>query len=403
MRITWSVPVFSQGLGSGRGDLVRARALIRALRAAGHDVRVVEARERPGAEVEQTVYREVVGRLLPGRARLALRDAAWWWRSRGHGRRVADAARDQGADVLVETQVHGVVSGIRAARAADLPLVLDDTSPPTEADQLGAGVPGLAGTIFRRQCAAVELLVAPTRGIRDRIAATLDGSPPVEVIPNGVDQEAHDGASRRAGRRALGIGDEVLIAFVGSFQPWHRVPHLVRAFAALDTAAPARLLLVGDGPDREPALSEARERGIEDLVLAPGAVPPDRIPDLLAASDVGALAGTNDYGHPMKLLEYAAAGLPLVAPDLPPVRDVAEGVFPGVLVPPGDVLSLARAMGRLVEDPEMRLTLGGQARTRVARSAGWGPRARTLAEALERVTAASGGERGRPTRRPAAR
>lgn len=387
MKITWSIPVFGQGLDSGRGDLVRARALVDALRSRGHEVRVVEARNRPGRQVDDALYRKLLAGRLPDRVRLALRDVAWWWRSRGHGRRVAETAEDQGTDVLVETQAHGVVSGAVAARLTGLPLVLDDVSPPTEVERLGAGLPALGRAAFRKQRDAATLLVAPSMRIR-RLLEAAPASPPVRVIPNGVDLEGHRTVAPDGGRGSRGPEATVVIGFVGSFQPWHDATLLVRAFAALPESPPARLLLVGDGPGRAPALATARELEVESRIVAPGAVPPERIPALLAACDIGVLPGTNGYGHPMKLLEYAAAGLPLVAPDVPPVRELVtvDGVS-GLLFPAGDAPALTHALGRLMDDPELRRRLAAHARRHLASESGWPGRGHRLERILERVVA----------------
>lgn len=381
MRVTWSVPVFSQGLDAGRGDLVRARALIDALRSRGWEVRVVEARDRPGREIEESIHRRLAGRVLPGHVRLALRDVARWWRSRGHGRRVARVAREQGADVLVETQVHGVVSGWLASRETGLPLVLDDVSPPAEAARLGAGLPLLTRASFDRQRETARLLVAPSTRVLELVNGVDPTSTSLVVIPNGVDLAAHRRADRASGRRFLGVEErEIVIAFAGSFQPWHATGLLVRATAALETVAFVRLLLLGDGPGRRPALEEARELGIEDRIDAPGSVPPGRVPELLAGCDVAVLPGTNDYGHPMKLLEYAAAGLPTVAPDVPSVREMVEDGLPAVLFPEGNAAGLTGALERLMASPGLRCCLGGHARRRVAREMDWD----ALGERLER-------------------
>lgn len=403
MRITWSVPVFSQALDSGRGDLVRAAAMIEALRSGGHDVRVVEASRRPGRELDESLYRGMARRRLPDGIRLTLRDVAWWWRSREHGRRVAEVARRQGADLLVETQVHGVVSGSVAARATGLPLVLDDVSPVGEIERLGAGLPALSRAAFERQRAAAALLVVPTTHIADRLE-TGRTPPHVTVIPNGVDLEAHRRVDRDAARRALGLREEVLIGFVGSFQPWHDVPLLVRSFAGARTRAVARLLLVGDGPGREPALAEARSLGLDGRVIAPGSMTPDRVPELLGACDVGVLAGTNEYGQPMKLLEYGAAGLASVAPDLLPVRDVIENGVSGLLFAPGDHASLTRALEELIDAPDRCHRLGAEARSRIAAGDTWTDRARRLVGAVHRAVAAGGpAAPSRPAPRAAAR
>lgn len=398
MKITWSVPVFSEGLGSGRGDLVRALSLIEALRIDGHRVCVVEARNRVGAGVEESLYRSAVTRLLPERGRLVLRDAAWWWRSRDHGARVARAAREQGAEVLVETQVHGVVSGPVATRATGLPLVLDDVSPPGEVRRLGAGLPWLSRRVFRRQREAASLLVAPSGRIRKLMVDGASPPPDVAVIPNGVDLASHRRADREGERRRLGLDDELVVGFVGSFQPWHQASVLVRAFADLEASPPPRLLLVGDGPGRKPALTLARTVGVRERIQAPGRVSPGRVPAVLAACDVGVLPGTNAYGHPMKILEYAAAGLPIVAPDVPPVREMVGDGSSAVLFEPGDAAALGRALTRLAEEPALRRRLGEAARARIARGSTWRDQGKRLARALGRVAAEDG--RSRTARPP---
>lgn len=389
MRIIWSLPVFGESLGSGRGDVVRAGALIRELRAAGHRVDVVEAAHRPGGAAEAAAYRGVVRRYTPDRVALTLRDLAWWWRSRGHGRRVARRAREEGAELLVETQVHGTVSGARAARITGLPLVLDDVSPPSEPEELGTGLAWLAQRALERQLAAAALLVSPSGAIRARLLDAGAEEQRLEVVPNGVDLRAYRDATDAPDRQEPeGGGDDqtLVVAFVGSFQRWHRVELLVRAFAELRAVCPCRLLLVGDGPRREAVLAEARRLGVHRRVVAPGSVPPTEVPGLLASCHLGVLPGTNDYGHPMKLLEYAAAGLPAVAPDLATVRGTVVPDETAILFPPGDLPGLLDALSRLASNAELRRRMGVAARERV-QDAGWSARAAMFLEALERVSA----------------
>jgi glycosyltransferase involved in cell wall biosynthesis len=146
-----------------------------------------------------------------------------------------------------------------------------------------------------------------------------------------------------------------------------------------------QLLLVGDGPGLQPALDHARRLGVAEHVLALGSRPPAQIPHALAACDIGVLPGSNDYGQPMKLLEYAAAGLAMVGPDLPPVRALIDDERTGLLFAPGNTDMLRRALGRLLSDATLRNRLASAARCRVAASAAWTERARELISASAHI------------------
>jgi glycosyltransferase involved in cell wall biosynthesis len=376
VRITWSLPVGGERLHGSRGDLVRAARLIDALRRDGHEVHVVERMDRAGAETVVRTYRSWVRRALPTGPALALRDAVRWADARHHGRRVAAAARAQSADVIVETQVHAGGSGALAARVSGVPLILDDCSPLSEAVAMGLGLRGLAGRLFRQQVAAARWATVSSHALRERMIQEGLPSAKLRVIPNGVDAAAYATADRDAERRQLRLEGRCVVGFVGSFQPWHRVELLVQAVALLAHER-AHLLLVGDGPGRAEALAAVHRLGLGSRTTAPGAVPPSRVPGLVAACDVGVLPGSNDYGHPMKLLEYAAAGLPAVAPDLAPVREVVRAGVTGLLFLPGDVQALSRALMSLLADEPLRRRLGASAR-QLAADATWAERARVL-------------------------
>jgi len=387
MRITWSLPVRGERLDSFRGDLVRARRLVEALRADGHEVQVVEDVARPGSDLAVRAYRQVIRRVLPRRVALVLRDLGRWVHGRNHGRRVAAAVRDQGGDVIVETQVHLAASGAFAARSSGRPLVLDDCSPSSEEVVLGGGLPTLTRRLFRAQVACAERVVVSSRTLAARMLAEDVPAAKLCVVPNGVEVGAFEGVDGRALRAQLGLGARCVLGFVGSFQPWHNVELLMRALARL--ADPSfHVLLVGDGPAREATLEAARRLGVADRVTAVGAVDPGRVAELIAAFDVGVLPGTNDYGQPMKLLEYAAAGRACVAPDMQPVREVLEDGVTGLLFPPGDCPALAAALERLARDEPLRRRLGERARRCIPPDASWRERARTLLAGLRPSVAA---------------
>jgi glycosyltransferase involved in cell wall biosynthesis len=312
-----------------------------------------------------------------------LRDLGRAAHARAHARRVATAARAHEADLIIETQVHLSDSGVRAARASGVPLLLDDCSPAGEEQTLGAGLPRLARRMFARQATGAAILTVSSPMLRDRLVT--EGIPweKISVIANGVDPAGHGVVDRDRARRDLGVPDRLTLGFAGSFQPWHRVDLLLDAMAALPVVP--QLLLVGDGPGFQPALAHARRLGVAEHVIALGSRPPAQIPLVLAACDIGVLPGTNDYGQPMKLLEYAAAGLATVAPDLPPVRALIDDGSTGLLFAPGDVDMLRRAVRHLLEDGALRNRLASAARRRVAANAGWTERGRDLIAASAHI------------------
>jgi glycosyltransferase involved in cell wall biosynthesis len=91
----------------------------------------------------------------------------------------------------------------------------------------------------------------------------------------------------------------------------------------------------------------------------------DDVPALLAVSDLFVLPSYYREGVPRVLLEAGAAGLPLIAADVPGSRDVVREGWNGLLVPPRDDVALAAAMVKLLDDPAMRAEMGARARARV--------------------------------------
>lgn len=380
MKIVWSLPVRGERLTSSRGDLVRARSLIDGLRAEGHEVIVVEDAGRVDTQAAVFAYRTVLRSLLPRRIGLILRDIGRAVHGVLHGLRVAGTARRTRADLIIETQVAYAISGALAAWLAGISLVLDDCSPGAEESAFGAGLPRLARAILLVQARCARSVIAVSPALAEML--TREGIPREKLVcvPNGVNVKSFEMADGSSWRAAHRLQEGCVLGFVGSFQPWHRVELLIEAVALLAAGSRIHVMLGGDGPGLESVLSTAASRGVSS-VISVGPVPADAIPSLLAACDVGVLPHSNPYGDPMKLREYAAAGLPSVAPDLDPVRQVIEHNVTGLLFPLGDAESLAAALARLIADPALRRRLGEEARRRSVAGSSWIDRSRALVAA----------------------
>jgi glycosyltransferase involved in cell wall biosynthesis len=306
-------------------------------------------------------------RRVPTPVKTALKDARQW--RRAHRFAVDPAGPWQGRDLAFVWQRHELfhLAGLRLARALDVPSVLFVPSTLVwEAEQWGVGRPGWSGWLERHGEApalrGADLVACGS----DRVAQEANrlGVPAgrILVTPTGVDLDLfRGGQDSGALRRRLGIEDRLVVGWVGSFRRFHALDVAVEAASHLNGVA---LLLVGDGPERAAVEALARERGVQ--LVTTGTVPHAELPAYLGAMDVGLVLASRDqtfHYSPLKLAEYLAAGLPVVAPQVSQIADrLADGVE-AMLVPPGDTAALIAALAQLRDAPALRRRISARARS----------------------------------------
>ena len=192
------------------------------------------------------------------------------------------------------------------------------------------------------------------------------------MVPNAVDPQRFPAdlpPTRPAGEGVLTVG------FLGSLKPWHGLAALAEAFALLHERRPAsRLLVVGDGPERAAFESALARRGVREAAELTGAVSPDAVPGLLASMDIAVAPYPPQpgfYFSPLKVYEYMAAGLPVVASGIGQIEEAIRDGASGLLCPPGDPQAFAGALLRLADDPALRARLGQAARRSVLADHTW--------------------------------
>lgn len=176
------------------------------------------------------------------------------------------------------------------------------------------------------------------------------------VVPNGVDVARFAGARADASRQGHD-GDARRLVFLGRLEPRKGADVALRAFLRLAPTRPdLQLRVLGDGPSR-PVLERLRAAAPPDVaarVELAGRVTPAELPALLSEADVAVLPARGGESFGIVLLEAMAAGLAVVATDIPGYRDVARDGREAVLAAPDDEVSLAGAIARVLDDAGLR-------------------------------------------------
>lgn len=178
------------------------------------------------------------------------------------------------------------------------------------------------------------------------------------VVNNGIDGATFDpDVSHKDVRAELGIvKDEVLVLFIARFTSHKQPLTLIRAFNKVPRGV--RLLMVGDGDEKEAGLELVRRLGMEERVSFQ-AFRQD-VPDVLAAADIFVLPSLWE-GLPIGLLEAMAMRKAVIGTRVDGTREVLRDGVNGLMVEPGDVDALAAAISRLAEDKALRGSLGSGA------------------------------------------
>jgi glycosyltransferase involved in cell wall biosynthesis len=173
-----------------------------------------------------------------------------------------------------------------------------------------------------------------------------------------------DSAERTATRRLLGLGDDpFVVGWVGRMTAVKRTDVVVRVLGELvERGVDARLLLVGDGPDRDDLERYAHELGVVRRCLFLGYQ--EDVARWYNAIDALLLPSVNE-GTPVSVIESLAAQRPAVATRVGGTPDVIRDGVDGFLVDPSDGEALAERLAELARDPELRTQMGAAGRERV--------------------------------------
>ncbi len=212
---------------------------------------------------------------------------------------------------------------------------------------------------------AVSHIVTTGEALRQQVIEQTGADPArITSVPTGIDPERFKPGDKREARIKLGLDPEAnYIGIVATLRSWKGHLYLLEAFAKLD--APGwKLLIVGDGPQRETLLKRVDELKIKQNIILAGQQPNPE--DWLRTMDIFCLPSYANEGVPQAILQAMLTGLPIVTT---PIGAILEAVTDGetaLIVPPKDATALAAAIARLLDDPDLATRLGAAARRRAS-------------------------------------
>jgi glycosyltransferase involved in cell wall biosynthesis len=368
--------VYSHRINSHDGQGVHVEELVRALRAAGHEVIVVGPSFYDEAEFGgESRLVALIRRLLPGVlsefAELAYNIPAYF--------RLRAAWRAEKPDFVYERCNLYFLAGAWLARRHGARLFLEVNSPLADerAKHGGLRLVKLARRLEIFTWRSAERVLPVTRVLADILVNHGVDADRISVIPNGID------LARFPPRDEAASDGFVTLGFVGFVRAWHGLDLVIEGMAS--GASNSRLLVVGDGPAVPDLAALAEKRGISARVNFCGLVAPEKVAGLVKTFDIALQPSATPYASPLKIFDYMAAGCAIVAPDQPNIREILVHDITALLFDPAVAGAMWRGVEALIADAALRQRLGLAARAELMlRDYSWAGNARrvtTLAEA----------------------
>ncbi len=365
------IPVFGN-----KGASIHVREMVNAFNTVGGHVTLVAARCGPQ---DDEVYADIVkvktdqprvnSYPLEGCEKTRAREQHSMMLSDAIETRLMDLHGENPFDFIYERYCLFSTAGVRAARALNIPSIVEVNSPLLPEQQRYRKLELVA------EAQAVEREVFTTA---DAVATVSDevccyvasrGAPKNRtfVVSNGVDTKRFHPDIEPI--QTTAESERFVVGFVGSLKPWHGIEVLLRAFRiVVQQNKNVHLLIVGDGPLRQWVEGFVSGAGIEDNVTMTGWVSYRQLPSLIQSMSVAVAPYPeleNFYFSPLKLYEYMALGKPVIASDVGQIKQIINDRDNGILIKPGDATALASRIAYLVNDSSSCAKLGACARESV--------------------------------------
>ncbi len=370
------------------GQAVHIEELIEALRAEGHEVRVVApSQENSNGDSDKNKMggdMDWVHRLKTALPK-SLYELLELIYSLHAYRKLKMAAQEFRPDFIYERYNLYLLAGAMLKSRLGIPLLLEVNSPlvfERSRHSGGLALPWLARWSEKRAWNSADYVLPVTQVLADYVKDYGVPDEQISVIPNGINKSHFAKAPLPDTAKAnLGLQGKFVLGFTGFIRDWHGVDRVIDWMATPDAPDNSHLLIVGDGPIRGALENQAKRLGLADSVTFTGVVHRDAVPTHVAAFDVALQPAVTSYASPLKMMEYLILGKAIIAPRTPNMQEILEDGENAVMFDEGIKGSLEAALTKLCQDTLLRERLSRSARDTIdRRQLTWQGNARQVAK-----------------------
>jgi L-malate glycosyltransferase len=198
-----------------------------------------------------------------------------------------------------------------------------------------------------------DAVTSVSQSLKEDTMRLFDITNTIQVVPNFIDFEHHKGPFTDCQRAMMANEDEKIITHISNFRPVKRIEDIINIFYNIQKEIPAKLMMVGDGPEKEPAEQLCKELGIDDKVVFFGKS--HEIDQILCFSDLFLLPSeTESFG--LAALEAMACGVPVISSNTGGIPEVNKQGFSGLLSNVGDVAEMSANALKILKDKSLLKT-----------------------------------------------
>jgi glycosyltransferase involved in cell wall biosynthesis len=350
------------------GQAVHIEEMIEALRAEGHEVRVVSPAVGEQGEMGGKVgWVHQLKAALP-KALYELLELAY---SLVAYHKLKAAAQEFKPDFIYERYNLFLLAGTTLKRKLGIPLLLEVNAPLVyERSQHSGGLalPWLARWAEGKAWLSADFVLPVTDVLADHVRAYGVPEERISVIPNGINiSHFAQAPDPQTAKIRIGLENQLVLGFTGFVRDWHGVDRIIDWMSTSEAPANTHLLIVGDGPVRGDLEAQATILGLGERVTFTGVVDRNAVPAYVAAFDIALQPAVTSYASPLKLMEYLVLGKAIVAPSTPNLLEILKDGENAAMFDDDVAGSMQRTLSHLCGDHELRIRLSRAARETIER------------------------------------